>query len=40
MIGMYQMEQEWKEVFKKLLDPEVPEEAVFDTLEVAAAELL
>lgn len=39
MISMYQMEQEWQEVFKKLLDPDVPEEAVFDTLEMIEADM-
>lgn len=39
MISMYQMEQEWQEVFKLLLDPEVPEEAVFDTLEMIESDM-
>lgn len=39
MISMYQMEREWQEVFKLLLDPEVPEEAVFDTLEMIEADM-
>lgn len=30
---LYEMNQSWQEVFELLLDPEVPEEAVYDSIE-------
>lgn len=30
---LYEMNQSWQEVFDMLLDPEVPEEAVYDSIE-------
>lgn len=30
---LYEMNQSWQEVFELLLDPEVPEKAIFDTIE-------
>lgn len=34
MANLYEMTKEWAEVFDMLLDPEIPEEAVFDTIEM------
>lgn len=33
MSTLYELEREWEEVYEMLLDPEIPEEAVFDTIE-------
>lgn len=38
-LSLYQMTQEWEDVFDKLLDPEIPEEAVFDTIEMIEADM-
>lgn len=38
-LTMNDMAQEWDEVFKKLLDPEADETAVFDTLEMIEADM-
>lgn len=38
-LSLYQMSQEWEDVFDKLLDPEIPEEAVFDTIEMIEADM-
>lgn len=38
-LSLYTMKQEWENVFQMLLDPEVPEEAVFDTLEMIEADM-
>ena len=38
-LSLYQMSQEWENVFDKLLDPEIPEEAVFDTIEMIEADM-
>ena len=38
-LSLYEMSQEWQEVFEKLLDPEWPEQAVFDTLEMIEADM-
>lgn len=38
-VSLYQMSQEWEDVFDKLLDPEIPEEAVFDTIEMIEADM-
>lgn len=34
MASLYDMAAEWKEVFDMLLDPDIPEDAVFDTIEM------
>ena len=34
---LYEMNQSWQEVFQMLLDPEIPEEAVLDSLEAIEA---
>ncbi len=39
MISLYDMTEEWKSVFDMLLDPEVPEEAIFDTIEMIEADM-
>ena len=39
MLTLYEMNQEWQEVFDMLLDPEIPEEAVFDTIEMIEADM-
>lgn len=36
---LYEMNQEWQEVFDMLLDPEIPEEAVFDTIEMIETDM-
>ena len=33
MSTLYELGQEWERVYEMLLDPEIPEEAVFDTIE-------
>ena len=38
MLSLYEMSQEWENVFEMLLDPEIPEEAVFDTIEMIEAD--
>ena len=38
-VSLYQMSREWEDVFDKLLDPEIPEEAVFDTIEMIEADM-
>ncbi len=39
MISLYEMNQEWQNVFEMLLDPDVPEEAIFDTIEMIEADM-
>ena len=39
VISLYEMSQEWQNVFEMLLDPEIPEEAVFDTIEMIEADM-
>lgn len=39
MLSMYEMTEEWQNVFDMLLDPEVPEEAVLDTIEMIEADM-
>lgn len=39
MLSMYQMGQEWQNVFEMLRDPEIPEEAVYDTIEMIEADM-
>lgn len=34
MANLYELTKEWEAVFDMLLDPEVPEEAIFDTIEM------
>lgn len=38
-LSLYEMKQEWETVFEKLLDPEIPVEAVFDTIEMIEADM-
>lgn len=38
-LSMYQMTEEWQNVFEMLCDPEVPEDAVFDTIEMIEADM-
>lgn len=33
MSTLYELGKQWEEVYEMLLDPEIPEEAVFDTIE-------
>ena len=39
-LSLYEMSQEWENVFEMLLDPEIPEEAVFDTIEMIEADMI
>lgn len=39
MLNMYDMTEEWQSVFEMLLDPEIPEEAVMDTIEMIEADM-
>lgn len=39
MLSLYDMTEEWKSVFDMLLDPEIPEEAIFDTIEMIEADM-
>lgn len=39
MISLYEMNKEWQNVFEMLLDPEIPEEAVYDTIEMIEADM-
>lgn len=34
MASMYELTQEWEHIFDMLLDPEIPEEAIIDTIEM------
>lgn len=34
MANLYELTKEWQSVFDMLLDPEIPEEAIFDTIEM------
>ena len=38
-LSLYEMKQEWEAVFEKLLDPEIPEDAIFDTIEMIEADM-
>lgn len=38
-LSLYEMSQEWENVFEMLLDPEIPEEAVFNTIEMIEADM-
>lgn len=38
-LSLYEMSQEWENVFEMLLDPEIPEEAVYDTIEMIEADM-
>lgn len=38
-LSLYEMSKEWENVFEMLLDPEKPEEAVFDTIEMIEADM-
>lgn len=39
MFSMYELTEEWKSVFDMLLDPEIPEDAIFDTIEMIEADM-
>lgn len=39
MLSLYEMTEEWKSVFDMLLDPEIPEDAIFDTIEMIEADM-
>ena len=39
MLSLYEMSHEWENVFEMLLDPDVPEEAIFDTIEMIEADM-
>lgn len=39
MPSLYNMTAEWESVFNMLLDPEIPEDAVFDTIEMIEADM-
>lgn len=39
MASLYNMTAEWESVFNMLLDPEIPEDAVFDTIEMIEADM-
>lgn len=39
MASLYNMTAEWENVFNMLLDPEIPEDAVFDTIEMIEADM-
>lgn len=39
MLSLYDMNQEWQNVFEMLLDPDIPEDAVYDTLEMIEADM-
>lgn len=39
MLSLYYMTEEWKSVFDMLLDPEIPEDAIFDTIEMIEADM-
>lgn len=39
MLSLYDMTEEWKSVFDMLLDPEIPEDAIFDTIEMIEADM-
>ena len=39
MLSMYDMTEEWQNVFDMLLDPEIPEDAVLDTIEMIEADM-
>lgn len=34
MANLYEMTREWAQVFDMLLDPEIPEDAIYDTIEM------
>lgn len=38
-LSMYQMTEEWQNIFEMLCDPEIPEEAVLDTIEMIEADM-
>lgn len=38
-LTLYEMSKEWENVFEMLLDPEIPEDAVFDTIEMIEADM-
>lgn len=38
-LSMYQMTEEWQNVFEMLSDPDIPEEAVMDTIEMIEADM-
>lgn len=38
-MNLYDMTAEWQEVFDMLADPEIPEDAVYDTIEMIEADM-
>lgn len=38
-LSLYQMSQEWEQVFEMLYDPDVPEDAIFDTIAMIEADM-
>ena len=38
-ISLYEMTEEWRRVYEMLTDPDVPEEAVFDTIEMIESDM-
>lgn len=38
-LSLYQMSQEWEQVFEMLCDPDVPEDAIFDTIAMIEADM-
>lgn len=39
MANIYELTTEWQNVFEMLLDPEIPEDAVFDTIEMIEVDM-
>lgn len=38
-LSLYQMSREWEQVFEMLCDPDIPEEAIFDTIAMIEADM-
>ena len=38
-LSLYQMSQEWEQVFEMLCDPDIPEDAIFDTIAMIEADM-
>lgn len=38
-MNLYEMTQEWQEVFEMLENPDIPEQAVFDTIEMIESDM-
>lgn len=39
MFSLYELTKEWENIFDMLLDPEIPEDAIFDTIEMIEADM-